>query len=89
MSEQYTSITRLIDARVGSERYGCKRGKWYQNVQNGLIPPPIKLGPRFARWPEHEVEAILKARVAGADDNEIRRLVLALVAARREGRSGA
>lgn len=83
MDQTSQSLARLIDMRAAADRCGCKRGKWYEDIQRGLMTPPIRIGPRFSRWPEHEVDSIVKARIAGADDNAIRELVADLLARRR------
>lgn len=75
MNQLHATSVRLIDIRAAIDRFGCKRGKWYESIQHGLMTPPIKLGPRFARWPEHEVDAIVRARISGADDASVRELV--------------
>lgn len=54
------------------------------DVRSGLFVPPVKLGPRSSGWPQHEVDAINAARVAGKVDDEIRQLVRKLVALRKE-----
>lgn len=57
----------------------------YRHVKLGLLPPPVKLGPNTAAWPEHEIEAIDAARIAGADECAIRELVKSIVAKRQAG----
>ena len=47
-----------------------------------MFIPPISLGQRCVAWPEHEVDALIAARAAGADDTKISGLVAELVAAR-------
>jgi prophage regulatory protein len=51
----------------------CGRGNsaLYGDIAAGLMVPPIKLGAMASAWPEHELEAVLRARVAGRSDNEI------------------
>lgn len=65
-------------------RYGQSRVTPWRRTRAGLLPPPVKLSPGCTRWPAHEVEAIDRARLAGADDADIRKLVLELIAARRQ-----
>lgn len=54
---------------------GDTRSPLYSKVAAGLFPRPVKLGRRAAGWPEHEVEAVLVARAAGATDMELAKLV--------------
>ena len=84
MNETDTRPVRLIDIRTSTGRRGCKRAKFYDDIRQGLMCPPIRIGPRFARWPEHEVDAVVRARISGADDAAIRTLVDELLAQRRE-----
>jgi prophage regulatory protein len=46
---------------------------------------PVKLGARAAAWPSDEVEAIVQARIAGAKDADLRKLVDKLHAQRKGG----
>lgn len=55
----------------------------YGNIAAGTFPPPVKLGPNTSAWPEHEIEAIDRARLASASDDALQQLVAALLAARR------
>ncbi len=63
-------------------RYGQSRVTPWRRVRAGMLPPPIRLSAGCTRWPAHEIEAIDSARLAGADDEGIRKLVVELVAAR-------
>jgi prophage regulatory protein len=57
------------------DRTGDTRSPLYDKVAKGLFPKPIKVGERAAGWPEHEVDALIAARVAGASPDQIKRLV--------------
>lgn len=57
------------------ERTGYTRSPLYSKVAAGLFPRPVKLGRRAAGWLEHEVEAVLVARAAGATEAELVQLV--------------
>jgi len=72
-------ILRLPDVL---RRKGASRSKTYNEIAAGTWPPPVALGPRSRGWPEHEVDAVLAARIAGRSDAEIRVIVDRLVAAR-------
>ena len=54
----------------------------YADVKRERLTPPIKLTTRSSAWPEHEVDAVASALIAGASDDEIRALVRKLVSAR-------
>lgn len=72
-------------------RVARKRTSIYDRVKGGLFPPPVPLGtaaggrPAPVAWPEHEIEAVNAATLAGCTESELRALVRRLVAARREG----
>lgn len=82
-------------SRVGTNTYvilrlpavlkarGRSRSTHYCDIKQGLFPRPVSLGARAIGWPEHELEAINHARIAGMNDDEIRALVVALEAERK------
>jgi prophage regulatory protein len=73
----------LIRAPKVLQRRGCQKTYLYAEIRQGLFPPPVRMGSRFAAWPEAEVDAVLRARVAGASDASLRALVAELVDARK------
>ena len=56
----------------------------YAHVEDGVLTPPVKIGLRASGWPEHEVDAINAARIAGKSNAEIRDLVKTLTAKRQQ-----
>ena len=54
----------------------------YNNIRDGLWTKPVSIGQRSVGWPSDEVEAINKARIAGANDDQLRQLVMQLHAKR-------
>ena len=60
------------------EVMGISRTTLYERIKQGLMPPPVKIGLRSVAWPEHEVTAVICARIAEKSENEIRRLVIQL-----------
>ncbi len=60
---------------------GLGKSARYHDIAAGLWPPPVKVG-KCALWPSHEVDAVLRANLRGANDDELRELVADLVAAR-------
>lgn len=62
---------------------GLSRSTIYNRIAEGLFPPSLRLGARMVAWPETEIAAINAARIRGDGDEEIRRLVRNLEAARR------
>ena len=74
------AILRLPSVKVQT---GYSRSTIYLRMSQGLWPRQIGLGGRSVGWPQYEVEAINAARVAGVDDDAIRKLVVKLEAARK------
>ena len=65
------------------DKMGNGRSYHHELVVDGLMVKPIKQGNRIALYPEHEVDAIMEAIVAGKDKDEIRDLVKLLEASRK------
>ncbi|WP_420474271.1 helix-turn-helix transcriptional regulator [Noviherbaspirillum sp. ST9] len=61
---------------------GRSRSAHYLDIQLGLFPHPVKIGPRASGHPENEVTAVNAARIAGKSTDEIRALVAYLESAR-------
>jgi prophage regulatory protein len=76
MSNRLISLSGVSEARRNQSKAGI-----YNNIKDGLLPHPVKLG-RSSAWPESEIEAINAAIIAGKSDDEIRQLVRELEAAR-------
>lgn len=68
---------------VLSARGDKSKSAHYKDIQDGLFTSPVKIGSRAVGWPESEVAAINAARIAGKTDEEIRALVVKLVADRK------
>jgi prophage regulatory protein len=62
---------------------GLSRSTLYARIDAGLWPRPVSLGVRAVGWPDDEVQAVLRARIAGCTDDEVRGLVAKLYGARR------
>jgi len=67
---------------------GRSRSTHYLDIQQGLFPRPVAIGARAIGWPDHEVEALNNARIAGKSEAEIRELVASLEAARKTSLMG-
>ena len=57
------------------ERYGKKETATRDAIAAGLFPAFVQLGGRCIGLPEHELEQLLRARIAGLPDADIRNLV--------------
>lgn len=73
---------QLIKLPVLVLKYAKSRSSIYQDVNDKLLPPPVKMGLRSSAWPLHEIESVIAARVAGKSSDEIKALVAELVSAR-------
>ncbi len=47
----------------------------YGAITAGLFTKPVAIGQRSVGWPDYEVKAINRARIAGQSEEEIRELV--------------
>ena len=56
----------------------------YTAIQAGTFTKPVLIGERSVGWPDYEVAAINRARIAGQSEAEIRDLVSRLHAKRIE-----
>ena len=65
------------------QRRGKSRSAHYADVKAGLVVPPVKLGLRARGTPDGEVDTLVAATIADKSDDEIRALVVKLVAARK------
>lgn len=63
-------------------RLGVSRSTYYDQIAEGLLPRPVSIGARSVAHPDHEIEAVIKARIAGKSDDAIKALVKQLEAAR-------
>jgi len=63
-------------------RVGQSRSALYAASKRGLFTPPIRWAPQSSGWPAHEVDMILRARIAGWNEEKIRELVKRLIAER-------
>ena len=80
LSEMKIKIIRL--PAVLDQSCRCKTAH-FADVKEGLMPSGIKLGARAVGYLQHEIDAVLRARIAGKTPEEIKRLVQALEAKRK------
>ena len=64
------------------QQTGRSRASLYSDINEGTFPPPIKYTQRCVAWPDYEVNAIVRARIAGKSDDEIRCMVAEMIEAR-------
>ena len=82
---QGLSMSILRMQSVKAETGNRSHASIYSAIHAGLFTMPVQIGQRSVGWPDHEVEAINQARIAGKSDADIRALVDRLHAARCNG----
>jgi len=65
---------------------GMPRSTFRDQLRAGFYTRPVKLGLRAVGWPAHEIDAILRARVAGQSDDQVKKLVQTLEIQRKSYR---
>lgn len=75
-----TQLSRLPAIKTAT---GRSKSSIYRDINTGLFPKPVIIGATSA-WPANEVQTLIRARVAGWSDDQIRELVSRLHAARAE-----
>ena len=78
-------MTRILRLNEVLTRTGDSRSPHYDKIAKGLFTRPIKIGDRAAGHPEHEVDTLIAARVAGASTEQIKQLVAKLHEQRTAG----
>jgi prophage regulatory protein len=78
MADQLRQALNILRRKAVLAKMGDSNTNFYGRIKAGLFTSPIKLGERSSGWPEHEVEAILAARIAGVSNERIRELVARL-----------
>jgi prophage regulatory protein len=78
-------LSRMLRLDPTLDVTGKSRSGLYEDIAAGLMTRGVKLGKRAVGWPAHEVKTIVRARVAGKSDSELRSLVDRLHAQRVAG----
>jgi prophage regulatory protein len=86
MADQYLYfLNSLLRRHTVEKMTGDSRTTIYRNVKRKLLTPPVKIGGGRVAWPQSEIVAINKARIAGKNDEQIMALVIELCALRLGG----
>jgi len=75
-------VPKLLSKSDILDRHLFKTSTLYQHIRDELFTPPVRVGANNSAWPEYESDAIIRARIAGATDDELRVIVRKLVANR-------
>lgn len=73
---------KYLRRREVEDKTGNKCSTLYAAIGRGIFPPGVRIGPKTVAWPDYEVDAINRARLNGKNEDDIRRLVTELIAAR-------
>ncbi|MHB8403978.1 MAG: helix-turn-helix transcriptional regulator [Gammaproteobacteria bacterium] len=74
-------LMRLPEA---ARELGIKLSSFYAGVNAGVYPRPFKIGLKASRVPSDEIAAVVAARIAGKNDDQLRALVASLTKARTD-----
>ncbi len=66
---------KILRLPAALERLAMGETSYRTAMSDGLMPKPIALGARAIGIPEHELNQVIRARIAGLSDDEIRKLV--------------
>jgi prophage regulatory protein len=58
---------RLLRRREVCDRLGISAATLYRWVQQGIIKPPLQVGPNTTGWTENDVDEIITARAEERD----------------------
>lgn len=78
-----TNNLKLIRKPELLAKLSYSKSTLFNRIKDGLITPPVAISGRAKAWPEHEVNEIIKAIVAGYDNYQIRELVINLMKSRQ------
>jgi len=82
-----TADTTLLRTDTVAERRARSRSQLYVDIRAGVMTPPVRLrGGKLSAWPAYEIDALSRAEIAGASDEEMRALVQQLLEQRAAGR---
>jgi prophage regulatory protein len=62
---------QIVRKKEVIERIGISKATLHRHINNGEFVPPIPLGARSVGFLEHEVDAIIKARVQRKNIKEV------------------
>ena len=66
---------KILRLPAALERLGMGETSYRTAMADGLMPKLIPLGTRAVGIPEHELNQVIRARIAALPDDEIRKLV--------------
>ena len=79
-----TNQTKILRKPEVIQITGLSNTSLFERTKDRLFPTSISLGGRAIGYLEHEVAAVVTARAAGYNDEQIRNLVKLLILKRQE-----
>lgn len=76
-------MINLVRTPAAFKRLGVGKSQGYERIQQGLLPRPVKIGARASALPDTEIDAVIRAQLAGASNADLRKLVERLHIARK------
>lgn len=67
---------KILRLPAALERLGMGETSYRNAMGEGLLPKLIPVGARAVGVAEHELNQVIRARIAGLTDDEIRKLVI-------------
>jgi prophage regulatory protein len=71
-----TSPINLLRLPDVIKRMGVSKATIYNMINEGTFPVPVKMGARTSVFPEHEVVKLQYAIIAGASNEEVKKIVM-------------
>jgi predicted DNA-binding transcriptional regulator AlpA len=62
-----TAVTRIIRPKEAMARLGIGHSKFYDDIRKGVLPKPVRLGPRSTGIIEDELDAVVERLRAERD----------------------
>lgn len=79
---------RILRLPQTSEKLGQANSTTWKYVKDGILPPPIRLGPRSVGWLESEINAVIAAKVFASRSQQpidMKVFVSLLIACQKQG----
>lgn len=77
------SNLRIIRKSQAAAMAGISKTNLWEQTKKGTFPPSLSLGARAVGYLLHEVEAVIAARSASFDEEQLKELVKTLVERRK------
>ena len=75
---------QIVKQRKVLDQFKFSKSTLFNQRKKGLMPPAVALGERAVAYLQHELDAVLSARIAGHTPEQLKALVKFLVAKRKE-----